>query len=103
MKYYMVYITASTKTEAKKVAGFLVRKKLAACVNVIPRIESVYWWKGKIERHGEAGIIAKTKCSLVDKLTAAVKSVHSYTVPCIIAIPITKGNRDYFKWIEEVV
>jgi len=103
MKYFMIYITAKNNSEAKKISNFLLEKKLVACVNIIPKIESMYWWKGKIEKNSESAIVAKTESSLVDSVVSAVKRVHSYELPCILAVPIEKGNEDYLKWIGEVV
>jgi len=100
-KYVAVFITAPNGKEAKRIAENLVDRKLAACVNIVPRIESIYRWKGKIERSGELLLIAKTRSALTRKLIAEVKNAHSYTVPEIICLPIVKGNREYLDWISE--
>jgi periplasmic divalent cation tolerance protein len=99
-KFSFVYITAQTKKEAKKIVEALVFEKLAACWNIF-KIDSIYWWKGKIERTGEYGIFLKTKSELVEKIIKRVKEIHSYSVPCIVSFEIKKGNKDYLKWIEE--
>lgn len=99
-KFIAVYITAKDRKEAEKIAGILLRKRLIACANVMP-IKSAYWWKGRIEKHGEFLLIAKTKKSLYKKILAEVKKHHSYSVPCVNALPIIEGNPDYLKWVEE--
>jgi len=103
MKYFMIYITAGSYNEAKRIADILLRKKLVACVNIIPKIESAYWWKGKVEKSSEVGMIAKTNNKHVNEVIKKVKEVHSDSTPCIVALPVTKGNNDYFKWISGVV
>jgi len=99
-KFNFVYITAPTKKEAKRIANVLVSEKLAACCNIF-KMDSVYWWKGKIEKTGEYGIFAKTKKSLVEKIIKRVKEIHSYSVPCIISFNIEKGSKDFLNWIEK--
>jgi len=99
-KFSVVYITAPTKKEAKKVAKILVSEKLAACCNIF-KIDSIYRWKGKIKKSGEYGIFVKTKKNLVEKIIKRVKEIHSYSVPCIISFDIEKGNKDFLNWIEK--
>lgn len=101
MKYLVVFITVSGRSEAKKIAGILVKDKLAACVNLVNVADSVYRWKGKIEHGKEVLLIAKTGASKIGRLVAAVKRAHSYTVPEVIALPIVGGNKDYLDWIDE--
>ncbi|OGS21287.1 MAG: hypothetical protein A2252_08465 [Elusimicrobia bacterium RIFOXYA2_FULL_39_19] len=103
MRYLVVFITCSNTKEADKIAQTLLKLKLTACANLIPEIKSVYWWQGKIENSSETMMILKTKTSLLSKLIKEVKKLHSYSVPEIIALPITKGNPDYLKWINESV
>ncbi len=88
-------------TEARKIAKELVSRKLAACVNILPRVESIYTWKGKAEISREALLTVKSRKSLFGKIEKAVKGLHSYECPEIIAFPIADGNKDYLKWIEE--
>ena len=101
--YIVVLITASKKQEAEAIARGLIKNKLAACVNMVRGIDSLFWWKGKVDRARETLLIAKTKKSKFKKLAAFVRSVHSYTVPEIIALPIVSGNNDYLAWIDESV
>jgi len=102
MSYVIAYITTKNIAEARKIGEIIVRERLAACANIIPAMESVYWWKGKIEKDKEALLLLKTKKPLVGKLIKRVKELHSYDIPCVDIIPMTGGNPDYFKWIEEV-
>ncbi|EHP88330.1 divalent-cation tolerance protein CutA [Methanotorris formicicus] len=98
--YALVYITASNREEAKNIVSHLLENRLVACANIFP-IESMYWWKGRIENDGEVAIILKTKEKLVKKIIEEVKKLHSYTNPCIIAIPIINGSEEFLKWIDE--
>jgi periplasmic divalent cation tolerance protein len=101
MENVMVYMTFPGIDEAKKTGALIVEKRLAACVNIIEGMTSMYWWESRIETATEVVVIAKTRKDLMDKLTAFVKSVHSYKIPCIVSVPITGGNPDFLKWIEE--
>ena len=94
------YMTAANMQEARKLMDILVEKKLAACVNILGGIESCYTWGGKSKRAREVALIAKTRKSLLPKLVAKIKEMHSYENPCIIAFPIAGGNEDFLKWIE---
>lgn len=99
-KYAVVFVTAENIKAARKIAQGVVRERLAACANIIAKIESVYWWQGKIENSPESMLIMKTKVSLKKKLINRIKKLHSYSVPEIIFLPIVDGNPDYLKWIE---
>mgnify|MGYP001610399562 CR=1 FL=1 len=99
--YLTVYITAKDAKEARKISSALLKKRLIACANIIPKIESSYWWKGKIAKEMEALLLCKTRRGLEDKIIAAVKKYHSYRVPCINFLAIEKGNPDFLKWIEK--
>ncbi|MBN2097217.1 MAG: divalent-cation tolerance protein CutA [Candidatus Omnitrophica bacterium] len=101
MKLNLVYITAKDKDEARKIGRELVKERLAACVNIIDGMNSLYWWEGKIQDDNEAILIAKTKESLVSALITKVKSLHSYSCPCIVSLPILDGNKDYLEWLEK--
>ncbi len=95
----MVFITAGSKEEAKKIGRYLLKKRLIACFNLVKNVDSFYWWKGKIENAKECLIIAKTRKSLFKKLQRAAKSVHAYDVPEIIAVPFTDSYPSYLKWL----
>ncbi|MGQ9569889.1 MAG: divalent-cation tolerance protein CutA [Thermodesulfovibrionales bacterium] len=102
MDEIVVFITASSEDEAVRVAKALVEAKLAACVNILRDIRSIYTWQGKLEDENEALMIVKTKKLLFNTLKEEVKKLHSYTVPEIIALPIIEGSEDYLKWLREV-
>ncbi len=99
MSECMVYITTDSPEEADIIGRHLVSKKLAACVNIIGNMKSIYHWEGKIESAEEVVIIAKTKKALVNEIIENVKTLHSYKCPCIVAIPIIDGNGDFLKWV----
>lgn len=99
MDLRLLYLTAGSRDEAKKIGRALVEERLAACANVIDGMESVYWWQGKLTEDREAVLIVKTRASLVEAVTARVKALHSYTVPCVVALPILDGNPDYLEWL----
>ena len=98
----VIFITASNKKEAQRIAKELIRQKLAACVNIVSGIESLFWWQAKVKRAREVLLIVKTKKELLNKLIRLVKSLHSYKVAEIIALPIIGGNSDYLNWIDDV-
>ncbi len=98
---YLVYITASNIDEAKEIGRKLVAERLVACVNIIPKIHSFYWWEGKLCEDDEAVILAKTKEKLVQQAVKRVKELHSYTLPAILAWPITQGLEDFLSWVKE--
>ncbi len=96
----LLYVTCASDAEAEKVAEAVVGARLAACANIIPGMRSLYWWLGKLERGEEAVLILKTRSSLVEAATQAVKAAHSYSVPCVIPLPIgAGGNADYLAWL----
>ena len=95
-----VYITCKDRKEARKIAQFLLRKRLIACANMFP-VESSYWWKNKIHNEKEYAIIAKTKKSLAKKLEREVRKVHSYSVPCIVFWSIAGGSNDFLEWVKK--
>jgi periplasmic divalent cation tolerance protein len=97
-----IYVTASSKEEAEKIAKIMLEKKLAACVNIFP-IKSYFWWEGKIEEAEEYAMIIKTRAEKFSKIREEVKAAHSYTVPCICAIPIERGLKEFLDWIDEIV
>jgi len=101
--YIVVFITCAKKAEAEKISEELVRNGLAACVNVVPEISSIFSWKGKLEKSGELLLMAKTRLSSFEELEKRVKAMHSYEVPEIIALPIACGNDAYMNWLDEVL
>ena len=101
MDYVAVYITAKDLSEARKIGKALVKERLLGCVNIIPKIESIYWWKGNLEKENEVLLIGKSKKSLAENIVKRVKELHSYSVPCVSIIPLLSGNKEYFKWLEK--
>ena len=101
--HVVVFVTAGTQEEAQKIAGTLLERRKAACVNIVPRVDSHFRWEGKLETDQEVLLIIKTRASLVDELVDLVKSIHSYEVPEVIALPVIGGNQDYLEWVDEEV
>lgn len=96
----VVYVTVPNKEAGKKLAASIINERLAACVNIVPGVESVYWWDGKVQTDSELLLIIKTRESLLSALTQHVKSNHEYDVPEVISLPITGGNDKYLEWIK---
>lgn len=96
----VVFITTSSLEEAERLANLLLENRKAACINIVPTVRSAFWWQGKIDRAEESLLIIKTRADLFPQLMDMVKQAHSYTVPEIIALPITTGNPDYLSWID---
>lgn len=99
--YVVVLITTKNVKEANKIANKLVQEKLIACANVIKDVRSIFRWEGKVDKANETLLILKTKKGSVSKIINRVKTLHSYSVPEIIALPVIGGNKDYLKWVEE--
>jgi periplasmic divalent cation tolerance protein len=96
----VVFSTCGSAEEAAAVARALVDARLAACVNIVPGIRSIYRWKGAIEEAGELLLVIKTRRDLVARLTAELRKVHSYEVPEAIALPVVDGLPEYLDWID---
>ena len=101
--HIVVLVTASNKKEATRIAQGLVKNKLAACVNIIGKIESLFWWQGKASRAKEALLMVKSQKKMLPKIIKLVRSLHSYDCPEIIALPIIGGDKNYLDWIDESV
>ena len=93
-------ITTSSEEEARKIAELLVNEKKAACVSIVPGVDSVFWWEDKLDSARESLLLVKTKASLFPEIVELVKRMHSYEVPEIIALPIIAGSEDYLKWLD---
>lgn len=100
MTFILVYVTNPNKKEAEKIAQHLLNKRLVACANIFP-INSMYWWKNKIEKSKEYVLILKTDKKKWEKIKGEIKRIHSYTVPCIIKINVD-ANKEYKNWLESV-
>ena len=96
---YLIYMTASDLDEARRIARALVDERLAACVNILGPMESIYRWQGRVEEAGEVAMIAKTAETNVHALTKRVAELHSYACPCIVALPIEHGYAPFLEWI----
>ena len=103
MPVNFIYMTAGTQAEAQKIAAKLVECRLAACVNILENMQSIYRWEGKIQKDAEVVLIAKTTENLVSELVEKVKSLHSYECPCIVSLPIIDGHAPFLNWIHDEV
>ena len=99
-KFCWLYMTAGSVEEAKSIGQILVGKNLAACVNLLENMTSIYKWEEKLEESQEVIMIAKTRKTLMPKLIETVNSLHSYDCPCILELPVQGGNSDFLSWIE---
>ena len=97
----VVFVTASSRKEGEKIAHAVVKENLAACVNVVSPVTSIFNWQGKLCREREVLLIMKTRRALFSRLASHVKSLHSYQVPEIIALPIEAGWPDYLDWVAQ--
>jgi periplasmic divalent cation tolerance protein len=94
-----VYTTYPSIVEAEEAGRALVEQRLCACVNILPGMVSYYWWNGALERGEEAVMLIKTRASLSERVSAAVKEMHSYETPAILVLPIESVEQTYFNWI----
>jgi len=101
--HIVIFVTAGNKKEAQKIASGLIRRKLAACVNIVDKVDSIFFWKGKVQKSKESLLIIKSTRLKFPQIAQAVKSLHSYDVPEIIAIPVIAGHKPYLRWIDESV
>ncbi len=97
--YIVLFITTPTVEEAQRISKILLEQRKAACVNIVPRVSSLFWWQGKIDSAEESLLIVKTRASVLNEIVTLVREIHSYDVPEIIAVPIIGGNQDYLEWI----
>ena len=99
--YIQISTTTETKEDAQKIAQYLVETKLAACVQITGPITSIYRWKGKVETAKEWLCLIKTREELFEKVEVAIKKMHSYETPEIVAVPIVKGSKEYLIWLDD--
>lgn len=99
-KFSLIYITGPTRKEAEKIANVFIEEKLATCVNIFP-VESIYKWRGKIEKTKEFGMLVKTKTKLTKEIIKKVKEIHPYKTPCLISLLIESGNQEFLNWINK--
>ena len=98
---FLVYVTVPDEREALALARMLVESRLAAGVNVLPGARSVYRWQGEVREAGEYLLLAQVSRAAFEDFCAAVRAVHSYEVPCLVALPLEAGYRPFLRWIEE--
>ena len=98
-KHVVGLVTCGSRAEARKLAGAVLKKKLAACVNILEGVESHYWWRGKREQAKECLLLIKTSRDKASAVATTVKAHHSYDTPEIVFLPIQQGERSYLKWI----
>ncbi len=99
-KYIVILVTAASKKEGEKLARRLVAERLAACVNIVRGVNSIFRWKGKIEKTVEVLLVIKTKKSLFTRVGKMVTDLSSYDLPEVLALPIEKGKAGYLRWIQ---
>ena len=99
MSYIIVLMTTATKKKAENIARNLLNQRLIACANIIGPVSSLFWWREKISQENEFLVLMKTRSDLFEKLATTIKQMHSYEVPEIIAVPITKGEQSYLEWL----
>jgi len=102
-EYIQISTTLETKEDARTVANEVVGKRLAACAQVIGPITSTYWWEGIVEESEEWLLVIKTQKNLYEKVETAIKNMHFYEVPEILAVPVVAGNPDYLNWLDKEV
>jgi len=95
----VLFITTANTEEAQRIARVLLNERKAACVNIVPRISSLFWWQDKLDSVQESLLIIKTKASVLNEIVRLVREIHSYDIPEIIALPIIGGNQDYLEWM----
>jgi periplasmic divalent cation tolerance protein len=100
-EYAVILVTVNSQEEALRIARALVDSRLAACVNIISGLRSIYRWKGKSCDEGELLLLIKTRIALFEQVEGKIKEIHSYEVPEIVAIPITRGSETYLNWLNE--
>jgi periplasmic divalent cation tolerance protein len=98
---FVVFVTAGSTQEGEKIARTLVDERLAACVNIVSPIHSIYRWQDQVQEDQEVLLVAKTSSATLEQLMTRVKQLHSYQVPEIIAVPIVAGAESYLQWIDE--
>ncbi len=99
----IVLTNTGSREEAQKIARALAERKLAACVNIVPAVQSIYWWQGKVETAAEWMLLIKTVHERFEAVRDAIAELHSYDLPECVAISIAEGSAEYLRWIAESV
>ncbi len=97
----VIFVTTSSMEEANAIGKKMVEEKLVACANIIPKIRSLYLWKGKFCDESEVLLMMKSRQGLLDRIVRGVEELHSYEVPEVVALPVLGGSEDYLRWVEE--
>ncbi len=103
MDEIVVLVTAGSETEANNIAKALVEQQIVACVNILPGVQSIFQWEGRVAEECEWLLVAKTVNEMFDRVMTTVKSIHSYQVPEVIALPIQRGLPEYLSWMRNVI
>jgi len=101
--YIVLFITTATVEEAQQISKALLNQRKVACINIVPKVSSHFWWQGELDSAKESLMVVKTKASQLNEIVRLVKELHSYEIPEIIALPIVGGNQDYLEWIDKEV
>lgn len=96
----LVYMTTANRDEAQRLGAMLVKERLAACVNILDGMTSMFWWENAVQSDSETVLIAKTRADLVPRLTERVKATHSYECPCVVSLALDGGNPEFLAWIQ---
>lgn len=99
MSVIFVYVTAGDLDEARRIGRAAVEEQLAACANILPGVTSIFRWQGELDEAEEVVLILKTTEEKLEQLINRVKALHSYDCPCIEALPVVEGNRDFLEWV----
>ncbi len=99
--YIVILVTAKDEAQANKIAEKLVAEKLVACANIVPGVQSIFRWDGKVDSAKEVLLVLKSRRRHFPIIVKTIKALHSYDVPEVIALPIIEGNKDYLKWLTE--
>lgn len=98
--HIVILVTASSKKEAQKIAAVLIKQKLAACVNLVGKVDSIFFWENKLQKAKEFLLVIKSTRAKFARIVKLIKSLHSYKVPEIIGLPIIVGDKPYLRWID---
>ncbi len=101
MGQILVYMTVPDHETASRIGRAVLEQRLAACVNVLPQVQSMYWWQGEIQRESEVVVLAKTAASLFEPLKTCVLGLHPYEVPCIVAMALSHGHEPFLRWVDD--
>ncbi len=98
--HIVIFVTAGNRKEAQKIASGLIRQRLAACVNIVDKVDSLFFWEAKLQKAKESLLIIKSTRAKLPQIIRLIKSLHSYKLPEIIALPIIAGDKPYLRWID---